>query len=511
MISQPALRLSYIILSITLTVILISSPIIAVYSPSMVLKIGFASAAYATSENNDDDNNEGGGGEEPTIDATTDGEDEVDGDVQEEDNTEEQQLSSSTQEQEELDEDGGEEEEEQLAFMAGEICDDFEDNDGDGFIDLADADCAAPATQGTVTAPTTPPPTSVTNTTATNSTANTLAAGIAGLDRPYDLEKDCKTYEELGIPDPPLEPGDPPNVQWYDCPPGVGVRVPPRAADTTTTTTTTSGVEICDDFEDNDGDGFIDLADADCAAPATQGTVTAPTTPATPPLQSPPPPTTTTPQEPTQQEPSVEICDDFEDNDGDGFIDFLDNDCAAPSTLGTITAPTGRQQQEPSVEICDDFEDNDGDGLIDLEDVDCQDKHYALPSSTGKDGNIWYHYPDGTKKRIDDSGNTWIRYPDDDAVKFFVPEDGATIIMYPEGIWVAELPDGRMFVAIKPGSPYHPVITTVFVLYPNGTSTIIADRGSSDPSKRLERPIAPEAAEGIYGLLLAVTVLHPKI
>jgi hypothetical protein len=76
--------------------------------------------------------------------------------------------------------------------------------------------------------------------------------------------------------------------------------------------------------------------------------------------------------------------------------------------------------------------------------------------------------------------------------------------MYPEGISVSELPDGRVFVAIKPGG-------SVVTLYPNGTSTIVADRGSSDPSKRLERPLAPEAAEDIYGLLLALTVLHPKI
>lgn len=52
------LRVSYIILTITLTVILISSPVIAVYSPSMVLKVGFTSA-YATTSENSDNNNEG--------------------------------------------------------------------------------------------------------------------------------------------------------------------------------------------------------------------------------------------------------------------------------------------------------------------------------------------------------------------------------------------------------------------------------------------------------------------
>jgi hypothetical protein len=190
------------------------------------LKVEFASA---TSENNDD--NEGEEEEQPTTDVTTDGEEEVggDGDVQQEGATEE----------DDEDEDGGADgEQEQFASVVGEICDDFEDNDGDGFIDLADTDCAAgPLTQGALTAPTTPQaPPSVTNTTATNSTANTLtASGItAGA---YDLEKDCESYEDLKIPPPPPGFGQPPDAKWYHCPPGVGVWVGPDG----TTGTANSG------------------------------------------------------------------------------------------------------------------------------------------------------------------------------------------------------------------------------------------------------------------------------
>ena len=249
MIPKPAtLRLSYVILTITLTVILISSPVITVLSPSLLspiaLKVEFASAT-SSSENNDD--NEGEEGEEedqPTTDVTTDGEEEgVDGnsgDVQQE---------------------GADGEQEQFATVVGEICDDFEDNDGDGLIDLVDVeDCAPPATQGTITAPTTPPPPppSVTNTTATNSTNNTLTASeitttrelttppstdeeasgipteegntVTDADgRPViDLEKECDSYEELGIPPPPLGFGQPPDAKWYHCPPGVGVWVAPN-------------------------------------------------------------------------------------------------------------------------------------------------------------------------------------------------------------------------------------------------------------------------------------------
>jgi hypothetical protein len=432
--------LSGIIVTITLTAILIGSPIIAVYSPlsplppPTVLRVGFASAT--SSENNDDDNNEGGGGEEPTIDATTDGEDEVDGDgdVQEEDNTEEQQLSSSTQEQEELDEDGGEEEEEQLAFMAGEICDDFEDNDGDGFIDLADADCVAPLTQGAVTAPTTPsPPPSVTNTTATNSTNNTLTAGIAGLDRPYDLEKDCKTYEELRIPDPPLSPGDPPDVQWYHCPPGVGVRVPPPV-DTATTTSGTGG---------EGGAGGVTQGQQQ--PPSSAGT--------TPSLQAPPTTSDTGPE-------GREVCDDFEDNDGDGLIDLADADCVAPLTQGTVT------MSAPTTKI------NDNGGI----------------ATTYPDGIVVTNYPSGAVVTEYPDGTTIIKngepgyFPPDNPRPDYIP--GVTHTTYPDETIIAEYPQGIWVEIPGFGSA---------AINLNGTSTFIEEaRGNMAPNQYRFQPPATE-------------------
>jgi hypothetical protein len=86
-IPSHTLRLSYIILTITLTVILIGSPVIAVYSPlpslsplPMVLKVGFASA---TSESGDED-------ESNTDATTTDDEEGGDGEQQQEDNSQQQ-------------------------------------------------------------------------------------------------------------------------------------------------------------------------------------------------------------------------------------------------------------------------------------------------------------------------------------------------------------------------------------------------------------------------------------
>ena len=85
----------------------------------------------------------------------------------------------------------------------------------------------------------------------------------------------------------------------------------------------------CDDGADNDRDGFIDCADADCLLdPACGG-------------------------------PVFEVCDDGVDNDGDRLIDCDDPECA----FAPICAGTER--------ICDDGIDNDGDGRIDCRDPDC--------------------------------------------------------------------------------------------------------------------------------------------
>jgi hypothetical protein len=167
------LRLPWIFAAIVLTVILITSSVVTVYSPSplMVLKVGFASA---TSENTDE-----------ATDGTTDeeGNNEV-GDVQSEDSEDEPSSSAQGEVAEEVlseEEQVGEEE-------------------------------STPAT-----------------------------SGVPGVDRPYDLERDCKSYEALGIPPPPPGFGVPPNAKWYDCG-GVGVpSIPPD--DTTATNDTGEGVQ----------------------------------------------------------------------------------------------------------------------------------------------------------------------------------------------------------------------------------------------------------------------------
>ena len=83
-----------------------------------------------------------------------------------------------------------------------------------------------------------------------------------------------------------------------------------------------SGGEICDNGQDDDGDGYIDCDDFDCDC-GTGG----------------------------------EDCSNGIDDDGDGFIDCNDFDCSGESNC-------------PS-EVCDDGVDNDDDGYIDCDDFDC--------------------------------------------------------------------------------------------------------------------------------------------
>ncbi len=58
-----------------------------------------------------------------------------------------------------------------------------------------------------------------------------------------------------------------------------------------------------------------------------------------------------------------EICDNEVDDDGDGFVDCDDNDCANYSACQVVEDP---------YEKCNNGRDDDGDGLIDCDDADCQ-------------------------------------------------------------------------------------------------------------------------------------------
>jgi PKD repeat protein len=94
----------------------------------------------------------------------------------------------------------------------------------------------------------------------------------------------------------------------------------------------------CDDGNDNDGDGLIDYPrDPDCTSPTDNSEYNI-----TPP-----------PQPPRYQ------CNDTIDNDGDGLIDYpTDPGCSSPADDDEYNAPAQHY-------TCSDSLDNDGDGLID--------------------------------------------------------------------------------------------------------------------------------------------------
>ena len=86
--------------------------------------------------------------------------------------------------------------------------------------------------------------------------------------------------------------------------------------------------EICNDHRDNDGNGLIDCDDPECQS-STICTID-------------------------------EICNDGEDNDEDRFIDCEDDEC-----FGDPSCPITN-------EICDNNEDDDGNGDIDCDDLACE-------------------------------------------------------------------------------------------------------------------------------------------
>jgi large repetitive protein len=158
-----------------------------------------------------------------------------------------------------------------------EVCDNLEDDDGDGVIDCLDLDCLGSCQE----------------------TCGDL------LDNDGDGAIDCADTDCDGhCPEVCTDGRDNDADGIVDC------------ADTDCLGHCT---ETCDDGLDNDADGWTDCFDTDCVGPS-----------------------------------CTEICTDGRDNDGDGLADCADDDC-----------PTG------CPEVCDDTLDNDGDALVDCQDPDC--------------------------------------------------------------------------------------------------------------------------------------------
>jgi len=144
----------------------------------------------------------------------------------------------------------------------------------------------------------------------------------------------------------PFNPGNGTSVEKVDL--AVGdvaanwVASPCDATPGTTNCASGGSLTACADGVDNDGDGWVDLADPGCATAGDNDESMA----------------------------GPDECGDEIDNDGDGLVDGLDPDCASP---------TGDSEDGP----CADGVDNDGDGWTDLDDPDCASSGDELGLGTG--------------------------------------------------------------------------------------------------------------------------------
>ena len=112
----------------------------------------------------------------------------------------------------------------------------------------------------------------------------------------------------------------------------------------------------CQDGEDNDDDGFIDLDDPDCDSP--------------------------------NDVDEAASCNDHVDNDGDGWIDW-------PNDPGCTDAQSSSEGGYSYEGDCNNSVDDDGDGRIDADDAGCED---ALDDEAG----------DTCSDGIDNNGDGWI-------------------------------------------------------------------------------------------------------
>ncbi|MCO4772476.1 MAG: lamin tail domain-containing protein [Deltaproteobacteria bacterium] len=215
----------------------------------------------------------------------------------------------------------------------------------------------------------------------------------------------------------PFNPGNGTSVEKLDIAvgdlPANWVASPCTASPGTANCASGAALVACADGFDNDGDGWVDLADPGCASAAdTDESMVGP-----------------------------DECGDEADNDGDGFIDGLDPECASP---------TGDSEAGP----CADGADNDGDGWVDLDDPDCPGAGDELGFSTAQcndgvdndgDGDIDSADADcsdgatisesvGCSDGVDNDGDSWTDSADPDCASAPFVESGTGTAECNDGI-----------------------------------------------------------------------------
>jgi hypothetical protein len=141
--------------------------------------------------------------------------------------------------------------------------------------------------------------------------------------------------------------------------------------------------DLCSDGKDNDGNGFADCEDFNCAT-AAGITVCNPQGGAGGSGGSGGDPFGGSGGSTGSGENSVQACTDGADNDGDKFVDCDDFDCCALVDCKAIDPSSscakkgsggsgGSTGKENTAALCQDNKDNDGDKFVDCDDFDCCD------------------------------------------------------------------------------------------------------------------------------------------
>ena len=193
----------------------------------------------------------------------------------------------------------------QLQLTCGggvEVCTNGTDDDGDGFVDCADSDCASAA-----------------NCQQTEREDCTNGADDDGDGRIDCADPDCESAANCQMAEDCTNGTDDDGDGFVDC------------ADPDCDSAANCQVaENCTNGVDDDFDGFIDCFDPDCR------------------------------QAPNCASNGIENCSNRVDDDQDGYPDCSDPDCAMDPTCSS-----------KPMELCDDGLDNDQDGFIDCADPDC--------------------------------------------------------------------------------------------------------------------------------------------
>ncbi|MBU1976025.1 MAG: right-handed parallel beta-helix repeat-containing protein [Nanoarchaeota archaeon] len=221
--------------------------------------------------------------------------------------------------------------------------------------------------------------------------------------------------------------------------------------------TDTDPHEICSNTIDDDADGLVDCLDDEC-----------------PPCEQ-----------------YVEHCENGFDDDNDGFVDCLDSDCV--DSTNCVEPEDDEDPDETPDEICDNAFDDDGDGYSDCYDSDCEEECQEEeddnpehppdePEEAQQDGSQYYMPPPTTEivcnDGIDNDYDGFADCLDPDCSASCQPdEDNPVVEKYIE----SDIPGINVRVMTSSSSPNCEVIVVQDGIMPSGQPAYHINTVQCDP------------------------------